>query len=129
MNLRSVERLATTITFMCVYTNLCVYILFECFCSFPHLPWNTKTLIFWSNSLYVLYIYERLQEIKSCRFILEKRMIFIWEIFPSNTDFYQLFNIKQVFWDDSKFISHRKGSFIVVGNVVSSPISQKEKKL
>lgn len=36
--------------------------------------------------------------------------------------------ILNIFWDDTEFINRRKESFIVVGNVVSSPRSQKEKK-
>ena len=57
-----------------------------------------------------------------------KERVYIGEIFPDSTDCYQLFNIKEIFWDDTAFINHRKGRFMVVGNVVSSPQSQKEKK-
>lgn len=57
-----------------------------------------------------------------------KERVYIREIFLDSTDCYPLFNIKQIFWDDTAFINHRKESFMVVGNLVSSPQSQKEKK-
>lgn len=36
--------------------------------------------------------------------------MFIWEIFPNNTNFCYLINIKQVLWDEIKFITEREAS-------------------
>lgn len=121
MNLRPVEKLIAVIT----YIPITIWMLLK----LSLLPWNKKTQIFCNNSLCVIfYIYGRLQEVKSCTFTFCGGKS-IWGIFPNDADFYHPFKVKQVFCEDTKLISHRKGRFIVVGNIVSLPISQKEKNL